>query len=313
MRQLLKPGWVGGSVVCVLIGAFLLPVLVRNGEPSNRHRRASAAQARPAAPPPRSVLPAQLPTDRSQLVSAIDRAQKLIDDPSSTSRQLASAGLFEQLATGALKSEALQARRAMLASLGRQAAASLRTDVEAAAALSGLLTPQRALPHWKIVLPPAANKLLSYFRAAQSRFGIGWEYLAAIEFIETRFGRIKGLSSAGAQGPMQFLPSTWAQYGSGNINNQRDAILGAARFLVASGAQGSIADALYHYNPSRDYVNAVQDYAGRMRADRRAYYGYYYWQVLYTWGGGTVILPAGYPKVRPVPVHQPHGRQQQRG
>jgi hypothetical protein len=303
MRELLKPVYVGGSVVCVLIGAFLVALIVRNGERSHPHRPAGLGQARPAALPPRYVLPTELPTDRSQLVYGINRAQTIIDDPSSTSRELASAGLFEQLATGALGRETLQARRAMLAILGRQAAASMRTNLKAAAALTGLVAPQVALPHWKIVPPPAPNTLLGYFRAAQSRFGIGWEYLAAIELIETRFGRVQGLSSAGAQGPMQFLPSTWAQYGSGNIANQRDAVLGAARFLVASGAQGSMADALYHYNPSRGYVNAVQDYASRMRADGRAYYGYYYWQVLYRWVGGTVILPAGYPEVRPVPVH----------
>jgi membrane-bound lytic murein transglycosylase B len=142
--------------------------------------------------------------------------------------------------------------------------------------------------------------LLSYFRAAQRRFGVPWQYLAAIEFIETKFGRVHGLSSAGAQGPMQFLPSTWALYGTGNIDNPRDAILSAARYLVANGAPADMANALYHYNNSFDYVHAVQDYAARMTADARAYYGYYYWQVLYSRAGGTVILPVGYPRVRPV-------------
>ena len=181
----------------------------------------------------------------------------------------------------------------------------MRANLSAAAALSGIVLPRGGLPHWRIVQPPAPNTLLGYFRAAQARFGVPWEDLAAIEFIETRFGRVQGLSPAGAQGPMQFMAATWARYGSGEVGNQRDAILGAARYLAANGAPGDTAGALYHYNNSRDYVRAVQDYASRMRAHVRAYYGYYYWQVLYARVGGTVILPVGYPKTRPLPVALP--------
>jgi membrane-bound lytic murein transglycosylase B len=153
-----------------------------------------------------------------------------------------------------------------------------------------------------VVAPPAPGTLLGYYRAAQRRFGVRWQYLAAIEFIETKFGSVQGTSSAGAQGPMQFLPSTWAIYGRGDIHNQRDAILGAARYLVASGAPGDMAAALYHYNNSLDYVHAVQDYAARMTADPRAYHGYYYWHVLFRSIRGTVILPIGYPRARAVPL-----------
>jgi membrane-bound lytic murein transglycosylase B len=153
-----------------------------------------------------------------------------------------------------------------------------------------------------ILQPPAPDTLLGYFREGQSRFGVPWQDLAAIELVETRFGRIRGVSLAGAQGPMQFLPATWARYGSGDIRGQRDAILGAARYLAANGAPGDIASALYRYNNSENYVQAVQDYAGAMRIDMRSYYGYYYWQVLYHWVRGTVLLPEGYPTVRPAPV-----------
>lgn len=107
---------------------------------------------------------------------------------------------------------------------------------------------------------------------------------------------------------MQFLPATWARYGSGSVDNQRDAIFGAARYLVADGAPGDMAGALYHYNNSLAYVHSVQDYARRMRADPRAYDGYYYWQVMYTRAGRPVILPLGYPKARPVAVHYPKER-----
>ncbi len=289
--------------VCVLTAVLLTLLLGGSAQKREADPAAEVAHTSRVALPPRDVLPGELPDNRTQLAADIDHAQEVIDDPSSTSRELASAGLLEQLATGALGRETLQLRRATLALIGRRAATAMRTNLAAAAALSQLGAPRKRLPHWKIVQPPPPNTVLGYFKAAQSRFGVRWEYLAAIEFIETRFGRIHGLSAAGARGPMQFLPATWARYGRGNIDNQRDAILTAARYLVANGAPHDMADALYHYNDSSHYVNAVEDYAGRMRSDSRVYYGYYYWQVIYSRIGGTVILRVGYPKVRPVPVH----------
>ena len=115
---------------------------------------------------------------------------------------------------------------------------------------------------------------------------------------------VRGLSTAGAEGPMQFLPATWAHYGTGNVNDPRAAIFGAARFLVAAGARRDMPGALYHYSPSGDYVRAITDYALRIRADARAYYSYYWWQVIYVRRGRTFILPIGFPKVRPVVVSQ---------
>jgi hypothetical protein len=181
----------------------------------------------------------------------------------------------------------------------------MRTDLAAGAALARITVPRKQFPPWRIAQPPGPGTLLGDFREAQSHFRIGWEYLAAIEFIETRFGRVHGPSSAGAQGPMQFLPATWARYGRGNIGNQRDAIFAAARYLSANGGPGDTATALYDYNQSPDYVAAVEDYADRMRADPRAYDGYYNWQVLYARVGGLFILPVGYPRVRPTPVRYP--------
>jgi soluble lytic murein transglycosylase-like protein len=178
----------------------------------------------------------------------------------------------------------------------------MRANLAAADALGRLVTPQRHLPHWRIIAPPAPRTLLGYFRAAQARYRVPWEDLAAIEFVETRFGRVRGLSTAGAKGPMQFLPATWARYGKGNIDDPRDAIFAAARYLAANGARRNISDALYHYNPSHAYVRGVEIYAGRMRTDVRAFFGNYYWQVLYDWVRGTVILPQGYPLARPIPL-----------
>jgi hypothetical protein len=236
------------------------------------------------------------------LAADLRAAQRTIDATHSSQTDVQRAGEFEQLATRELEVGSARPRRKTLAALTGSAAASMRANLAAANALSTLVSPQRHLPRWRIVAPPAPPKLLGYFRAAEARYRVPWQALAAIEFIETRFGRIRGLSTAGAEGPMQFLPATWARYGKGDVNNPKDAILGAARYLVASGARTNLGDALYRYNHSRAYVRAVQIYAGRMRADVRAFFGYYYWQVLYDHVGATVILAQGYPRVRPIPL-----------
>ena len=82
-------------------------------------------------------------------------------------------------------------------------------------------------------------------------------------------GRIRGISTAGARGPMQFLPTTWDLYGEGgDINDPRDAILAAARLLRANGAPGDMGRAVWHYNPSSSYVGAVTRYAKAIGARR---------------------------------------------
>ncbi len=296
--KLTNPAVAGGSAVVVVIVLALIA-----GGSDDGHRRPPTNVVAPApAPAPAAVIATGLPVAPGKLAAEINRAQQLIDDRSSTSRDLERAGLVEQLAALAIGRETRRVRRATLALLGGPAAASMAANLDAATALSRIASSPRGLPRWRIVRPPPPNTLLGFFQAAQSRFGVPWQDLAAIEFVETRFGRVRGVSPAGARGPMQFLTATWARYGRGDINSPRDAVLGAARYLVANGAPRHIPEALYHYNNSGDYVRAVEDYARRMRADGRAYYGYYDWQVTYTRAAGTVILPVGYPKARPLPL-----------
>ena len=109
---------------------------------------------------------------------------------------------------------------------------------------------------------------------------VAWSVLAAVNFVESAFGRMRNRSTAGAQGPMQFIPSTWAAYGmDGDIHDPHDAVLGAANYLHANGAPRSYRRALFHYNQSSHYVAAVLRYARRIRRDPRAFYAYYAWQV----------------------------------
>ena len=142
------------------------------------------------------------------------------------------------------------------------------------------LTPPIGVRTIKVARPRPAADLLSYYREAERRFKVSWSVLAAVNFVETKFGKLRSASAAGAQGPMQFMPATWRRYGlGGNIQDAHDAILGAANYLSASGAPRDLRNALHHYNPSSAYVDAVLRYARRIGADRTMFYALYNWQV----------------------------------
>jgi hypothetical protein len=158
--------------------------------------------------------------------------------------------------------------------------AEARSNVHAGEKLFSLVHPVKRQVRFKVGLPKPAGVLLGFYREAERRFHVSWSVLAAVNYIESKFGRVRSNSSAGAQGPMQFIPSTWAAYGmGGDVHDPHDAILGAANYLHASGAPNDYRDALYNYNHAWAYVDAVLIYAKRMRSDARAYYAYYDWQV----------------------------------
>jgi murein DD-endopeptidase MepM/ murein hydrolase activator NlpD len=106
--------------------------------------------------------------------------------------------------------------------------------------------------------------LLPIFQAAGTAYGIPWQVLAAINEVETDYGRDLSVSSAGAEGWMQFLPSEWAQYGVDangdgwrDPYNPADAIFAAARYLRAAGGDTNIKAAVFSYNHSQAYVESV--------------------------------------------------------
>jgi Transglycosylase SLT domain len=183
---------------------------------------------------------------------------------------------------------------AVLNAVSPAARSAIQDNLGAAQQIDSLNGSRSSLPHWQIIAPPAPEVLLAFYREAQQAYGIQWQYLAAINLIETNMGRIRGLSSAGAQGPMQFMPATWASYGHGDVNNPRDAIMAAGRYLKAHGAPQNMSRAIYAYNPSNLYVRAVQLYAQQMFANERAFLGYYSWQVYVQTTGGAVLLSEGF-------------------
>ena len=175
-------------------------------------------------------------------------------------------------------------------------------NVDARRQLAAMSRAKDTLPAWRIVPPRPADELLGNYRESESASGVDWTYLAAINLIETGFGRIAGVSTAGAQGPMQFLPSTFAAYGEGDILSPHDSIMAAGRYLAANGFADDRDYALYRYNNSHQYVQAVNDYATVLAADPAAFAGYYRWDVYYNTTAGDVVLPIGYSAISPIPV-----------
>lgn len=159
------------------------------------------------------------------------------------------------------------------------------------------------LPAWRIDAPAPVGELVGYYQAAAAATGVAWNYLAAINMVETDFGRINGVSTAGAQGPMQFLPSTFASYAEGgDIHSPRDSIMAAGRMLAANGFAGNPDNAVYSYNHSSHYVGAVKDYAAAIAADPAVLPDYHRWDVYYLTTSGDVLLPVGYLAAERIPV-----------
>lgn len=156
------------------------------------------------------------------------------------------------------------------------------------------------LPAWTVVEPEPVDVLLAHYAEAEQLTGVPWYWLAAIHLQETRMGRIRGVSSAGAVGPMQFLPTTWAACCSGDPTVTRDAIIGAATYLAQSGAPDDMAAAVYQYNPNDGYVAVVTAYAESLRDEPELYTGYHAFQVFFGSSVGTVRLPVGYAETAPV-------------
>ncbi len=249
-----------------------------------------------------SVVPVAADTPAG-LAEQIRTAEQAIRSPDPSPEELAYHGHLQQVAYRALTERPdwdAEVEQTLPEDLRPVMAANLAAGRELAQPHA---RPQTKLPAWRIVEPAPADELRAYYEEGEAVYGVPWEYLAAVNLTETRMGRIRGLSSAGAQGPMQFIPSTWAAYGEGDINDPHDAILSAARYLAANGGgSGDLPNALFRYNPVSWYVNAVTAYAEQIVADEQAYLGYHAWQVYYATSLGDVLLPVGYESTERRPV-----------
>ena len=126
----------------------------------------------------------------------------------------------------------------------------------------------------QFTIPPF---LLPIYQACGTEYGVPWQVLASINRIETAFGTNLNVSSAGALGWMQFIPSSWEAYGVDANNDGRkdpynpvDAICAAGRYLKAAGAQEDLPGAIFAYNHADWYVDEVILYArqyGRIPGD----------------------------------------------
>lgn len=264
--------------------------------PATTH--SSSASPRPAAQPRLASNPAQLADD---LVAD----EQALRDPASSETVLAEAARRQQAAYRALGrhpewDDVARARipPSLLDVYDRN------IDARRQLTALGASEVKDTVPAWRIDPVAPADELLGYYREAEAATGVGWNYLAAIHLIETGFGRIAGTSSAGAQGPMQFLPSTFAEYGDGgDIHSLHDSIMAAGRHLAANGFAEDRDHAVFRYNNSNRYVQAVNDYAAVLAADPAAFGGYHRWDIYYRTTAGDVLLPVGYAANAPIPVH----------
>jgi soluble lytic murein transglycosylase-like protein len=227
---------------------------------------------------PRRLAHTLLVTTRD-LHRAIDRWRDE-GDPSvgGPPREVELLALYHQRIYRLLRREERLAR-AVLVLLPSGLAREARAIVGAGKALAGI-TPALVARTIRTKRPVPIGVLLRYYRAAERRFGVPWQVLAAINFSESAFGKIRTDSAAGAQGPMQFMPATWRAYGmGGDVHDDRDAIMGAANYLRASGAPRDLRRALFAYNHSTAYVDSILRYTARIEANSRNLYVFYSWQL----------------------------------
>lgn len=271
-------------LVATAVASAVLSACGADG-PAPGSRQGGSATTPPA---PTTTLPAPVALAR-ELVAA----ETAIRDPATPPAEVAAAGRAQQRAYGSLVAHP-EWDAEVLALVPPALQPVVAANVEAGRqlmVLNGPVEPDRPLPKWRIVAPDPPEQLIALYReAGAAAGGVPWTYLAAIHLVETRMGRIRGDSVAGAQGPMQFIPTTWDIYGrGGDITSNRDSIFAAARLLRANGAPANMARALRAYNNSARYVTAVTRYAEQMAADERAYLGYHAWQVYF----GSRLLPEG--------------------
>jgi soluble lytic murein transglycosylase-like protein len=239
-----------------------------------------AAAPPPAPAPAPAQQPAQAPASASPPADATKPSSSGKDDsPGSPTQEPKAAKQVTQETTGKVQKAQPPVEPQKLAAKDEKNddAADQKTDAAVGRQPDG--TPTTANPTFSEALPGPApigvpnffiDKfrvplfLLPIYQAAGIEYGVRWEVLAAINEIETDYGRNLNVSTAGAVGWMQFLPSTWKRYGvDANHDGRRDpynpvdAIFSAARYLKAARAQTDVRQAIFAYNHADWYVDSV--------------------------------------------------------
>jgi membrane-bound lytic murein transglycosylase B len=251
--------------------------------------------------------PPRAADDPAGLAEQLGQAEAVIRDPAAPPELVDAAGRLSQLVYRRLAGHP-EWDASVLAAVDPSVRPAVTAVVAARREFRGMHpTLSDTLPAWRIVEPLPADQLLALYQEAEATYGVPWPVLAAVHLTETAMGRIQGLSVAGAQGPMQFMPGTWEAYGlGGDVNDPRDAILGAANYLRANGgADGSVErveNALYRYNNSERYVRGVRAIADVIAAEPITYRGFHAWDVVYLSTAGEVLLDTGYEAATPTPA-----------
>ena len=285
------------ALVAVASPITLALVLQGSGTSDNRSGLSAVAAVQRRYP----SVPAQ-PKAAAALLASVEAALR---DPSTAKADLPDLGHQQQVIYRVLSKDAVRSTEVVAALPLRWRSVAERH----LAARREFLRMSRGrgpstLPAWRIIPPEPAEQLISHYKKAEAATGIEWEVLAAVNLVETGMGRIDGVSVANAQGPMQFLPTTWTEpgIGAGDIRDPHDAIQAAARYLVRRGGLKNIRRGLWGYNNSDYYGRAVLLYASLMKDDPRAYTGLYHWEIHFNAAASDLWLPVGYNQPRPIAV-----------
>jgi hypothetical protein len=268
--------------VCAVAGVTIAVAQERSQTPGSRPVEPSGGSNAQRLPEPHAPLPrrpGRLAATLTETTRRLHGALERWDPASAVPREVTYLALHQQRM---LRLMALRPRLgdATLARLPRDVRGQARDTVLGRRHLAAIPRSPGQLPRVRVARAAPAAELRGHYAEAQRRFGVPWSILAAVNFVESAFGRVRSASEAGARGPMQFLAPTWRAYGmGGDIDEPRDAILAAANYLRHAGAPEDLDRALFAYNHSTSYVRAIRRFAKRMRADERAFLSYYAWQV----------------------------------
>ena len=270
----------------------------------------SASPSPPAQPvqadPEQRRYPA-VPADPIATATLLAEVETALRDPTTPPQQLPDLGHQQQVIYRVLSADVPRSQQ-VLAALPQRWRSVAERHLAARREFLRMSRGRRPsmLPAWRIIQPEPAEQLIAYYKKAEADTGIEWEVLAAVNLVETGMGRIDGVSVANAQGPMQFLPTTWAEagIGKGDIRDPHDAIQAAARYLVRRGGLQDIRRGLWGYNNSDYYGKAVMLYASLIKEDPSAYTGLYHWEIHFNADAGDLWLPVGYIQRTPISVQE---------